>query len=108
MSMNKQWNSYLHGILRDHRFDDPTKSLKVLRELEGPKMEWAGAEVMIVSCRAHGKYEGSKGILITYTKNTWRIATKIDRSSIKIRVVPKTGSKIEVKLPAKFTGGSAE
>mmetsp|Transcript_26462 Transcript_26462/g.39149 ORF Transcript_26462/g.39149 Transcript_26462/m.39149 type:complete len:258 (-) Transcript_26462:274-1047(-) len=105
--LNQHWNFYMKSTLREKYLLDRTKSLKFLQELEGSKIEWTGAEFFVVSCLAHEEYTGSKGILIGYTKNTWIVATKVSGNEfVKVRVIPKAGSKVEVKMPENFEGSS--
>lgn len=103
--MNHYWNFYIQNHLKEMQFSDKTNIIKILHEFERSKIEWTGAEVHVVSCLSNRKYAGYKGILIQCTTNTWRVAVKKSGNEyIEVCVIPKAGSKIEVKMPERFAG----
>mmetsp|Transcript_18664 Transcript_18664/g.28211 ORF Transcript_18664/g.28211 Transcript_18664/m.28211 type:complete len:257 (-) Transcript_18664:68-838(-) len=103
--MNHYWNLYIQDHLQEIQFPDRTNIIKILHELERSEIEWTGAEVHVISCLSNRNYDGYTGILIQCTTNTWRVAVKASGNEyIELCVIPKTGSRIEVKMPECFAG----
>jgi hypothetical protein len=109
--INRKWNDYVHGFLRDQGCDLQTKkgtrALTTMLTRYLPEVGIVGSFINIAACKSNKHIVSKRGFMVGETAHTWRVAVlprgtsrnKLGKVLFKLRTVAKQGTRITLVLP---------